>query len=87
MPWLSIGELVEVIPRWPVNEYGIRAPKGICGDYDCECADEARQVLTAGEYQLAFGVPKEFGLSAEEAVTSSSAGTAVTVTEGYSLPD
>ena len=53
-----------MIPRWPENEYGINAPAGICGDYDCECADEARRVLTAGEYQLAFGVPKEYGLDA-----------------------
>ena len=62
MPMLSIGELIEVIPRWPENEYGIEAPPGICGDFGCECADEARQVMTAGEYQLAFGVPKEYGL-------------------------
>jgi len=82
MPRLSIAELVEVIPRWPENEHGIEAPAGICGDYACECADEARRVMSDGEYQLAFGVPKEFGLSAEDA-----AGTTVTLTEGYSLSD
>jgi hypothetical protein len=39
-------------------------------------------VLTAGEYHLAFDMPKQFGLSAEEAT-----GTTVALTEGYSLPD
>lgn len=63
MPMLSIAEIAEVIPRWPENEHGVQAPAGICGDYDCECADVARRVLTAGEYQMAFGVPKEFGLA------------------------
>jgi hypothetical protein len=86
MPMLSIGELMEVIPRWPVNEYGIKAPAGICGDYDCECADEARRVLTAGEYQLAFGVPKEFGLPEEEKAEFFG-GTTVTLTEGDSLAE
>lgn len=64
MPMLSIAEIAEVIPRWPENEYGLNAPAGICGNYSCECADEARRVLSAGEYQLAFGVPKEYGLDA-----------------------
>ena len=65
MPMLSIGELMEVIPRWPENSDGVQAPEGICGDYLCVCAEEARRVLTAGEYQLAFGVPKEYGLDGE----------------------
>lgn len=62
MPRLSIAELIEVIPRWPENEYGIEAPPGICGDWQCQCADEARRILTDGEYQLAFGLSKEYGL-------------------------
>lgn len=86
MAMLSIGELLEVIPRWPENEYGIEAPAGICGDYMCECADEAREILTNGEYQLAFGVPKEFGLP-EEGKAEFFGGTTVTLTEGDSLAE
>jgi hypothetical protein len=82
MAMLSIGELIEVIPRWAENEYGVEAPAGICGDHMCKCADEAREILTNGEYQLAFGVPKEFGLSAEEAARFSAA-TTVTLSQGY----
>jgi hypothetical protein len=65
LPMLSVAELLEVIPRWPENSDGIEAPEGICGDWQCECANVARRVLTAGEYQLAFGVPKEYGLDTE----------------------
>jgi hypothetical protein len=52
-----------VTPRWPTNSDGIEAPEGICGDYNCQCAERARMILTAHEYRLAFGVPKEFGLA------------------------
>jgi hypothetical protein len=62
MPRLPVEELVKVRPRWPVNSRGIEAPEGICGNYECECADEARRIMTDGEYELAFGVPKEYGL-------------------------
>jgi hypothetical protein len=80
MPRLSMAEMELVEPRWPENSYGIEAPEWCCGDYDCECADRARKIMTDGEYQLAFGVPKEFGLDPEEA------GTSVTMTEGYGPP-
>ena len=81
MPNLSIAELLLVVPRWPTNSDGIEAPEGICGDYKCACADRARRILTEGEYQLAFGVPKEFGLSDKDRAAFFD-GTFVTVTEG-----
>ena len=87
MPRLSIAELVKVVPRWPTNSDGIEAPEGICGDYQCECADEARLIMTDGEYELAFGVPKEFGLDPEElAEFERHRGTTVSMTEGRSVP-
>jgi hypothetical protein len=66
VPRLSMAEMLTVVPRWPTNSDGIEAPEGICGDYKCVCAREARRVMTDGEYQLAFGVPKEFGLDKED---------------------
>ncbi len=85
MPMLATAELAKVTPRWPMNGYNIFAPDWCCGDYDCECADEARLIMTDGEYQLAFGVPKEFGLDEEE-LAAFSGGTTVAVTEGWSAP-
>ena len=61
MPWLPVEEIRKVEPRWPVNKYGIQAPDDICGDYQCVCADKARAILTDAEYQLAFGLPKDYG--------------------------
>ena len=89
MPRLTLDELVKVVPRWPTNSDGIEAPEGICGDYMCECADEAREIMTDGEYELAFGVPKEFGLDEEELAdfrARTSGPTTVTMTEGWSGP-
>jgi len=89
VPRLSIADLVKVVPRWPTNSDGIEAPEGICGDYMCECADEAREIMTDGEYELAFGVPKETGLDEEELAdfrARTSGGTTVTMTESRSLP-
>ena len=62
MPMIAIEELLKIEPRWPDNEYGIPAPAGICGDYRCACADKARKIMTPGEYQIAFGVPPEYGV-------------------------
>ena len=62
MPRLTMEQMDEVEPRWPTNSDGVEAPEGICGDWRCACADEARRILTDGEYQLAFGLPKEYGL-------------------------
>ncbi len=70
MPRLSMEEIARVKPRWRENEYGIEAPAGICGDWRCACADEARRILTDGEYQLAFGLPKEYGLDHRYAGTT-----------------
>ncbi len=75
MPMLSFEEMDAVEPRWPENSDGVEAPEGICGDWRCACADEARRILTDGEYQLAFGLPKEYGLETQDA------GTTVTLTE------
>ena len=88
MPMLATAELAKVTPRWPMNGYNIFAPDWCCGDYDCECADEARRIMTDGEYQLAFGVPKEFGLDEEELAEfeASRGATTVTMTEGRSRP-
>jgi hypothetical protein len=88
MPRLSMAKMLTVVPRWPTNSDGIEAPEGICGDYMCDCADEARRVMTDGEYQLAFGVPKEFGLDEEELAEfeASRAATTLTITEGRSRP-
>jgi hypothetical protein len=88
MPNLSIAELSLVVPRWPTNSDGVEAPEGICGDYMCECSDEARVIMTEGEYQLAFGVPKEFGLDEEELAEfeASRGATTVTTTERRSRP-
>jgi hypothetical protein len=88
VPNLSIAKLLQVVPRWPTNSDGIEAPEGICGDYKCVCAREARQVMTEGEYQLAFGVPKEFGLDEEELAEfeASRGATTVTMTERRSRP-
>ena len=88
MPRLSMAQMLTVVPGWPTNSDGIEAPEGICGDYMCVCADEARRVMTDGEYQLAFGVPKEFGLDEEElAEFEASRGAAtVTMTERRSRP-
>ena len=66
MPRLSREALAACEPRWPTNRHGIEAPDDICGDYMCVCADRAREIMTEAEYQLAFGVPKEFGLDEEE---------------------
>jgi hypothetical protein len=77
MPRLSMEEIAQVVPRWPDNEYGVQAPAGICGDYQCRCAREARRILTDGEYELAFGVPKDFGLDTDDDGPS----TAVTMDE------
>ena len=66
MPRLSMAQMLTVVPGWPTNSDGIEAPEGICGDYMCVCADRAREIMTEAEYQLAFGVPKEFGLDEEE---------------------
>ena len=67
MPWLSVEEIHEAPePRWPENEHGIQAPAGICGDYQCVCASEARKVMTDAEYQLAFGMPKEAGVPRDD---------------------
>src|SRR5258708_30084946 len=89
MPRLSMAQMRTVVPRWPTNEDGIEAPPGICGDYMCECADEARAIMTDGEYQLAFGGPKEFGLDEEELAefeASRGAATTVPMLEGRSRP-
>jgi hypothetical protein len=59
MPRLPIEELNKVTPRWPENKYGIWAPEDICGDWQCKCADKAREIMTDAEYELAFGMPKE----------------------------
>jgi hypothetical protein len=67
MPWLSVEEIhAAPEPRWPENKYGIQAPEGICGDYQCVCAKQAREVMTDAEYQLATGMPKEAGLPADD---------------------
>lgn len=81
MPELSREAMRKVVPRWPTNKNGVEAPEGICGDYKCACADRARRILTEGEYQLAFGVPKEFGLSEKDRAAFFD-GTYVTRTEG-----
>ena len=88
MPRLSMAEMVKVVPRWPTNSDGIEAPEGICGHYMCECADEARLIMTDGEYQLAFGVPKEVGLDEEELAEfeANRGATTVTIIEGRSRP-
>ena len=88
MPRLSIAELIKTVPRWPTNSDGIEAPEGICGDYTCECADEARRIMTEGEYQMAFGVPKEYGLDPRELAEfeASRGATSVTMIEGRSAP-
>jgi hypothetical protein len=85
MPMLTREELARVEPRWPENQYNIDAPEFVCGDWACDCADWARENMTDGEYQLAFGVPKEYGLDPEEAAAYLG-GTAVTMTGGYNLP-
>ena len=81
MPMLAMAELAKVTPRWPMNGYNIFAPDWCCGDYKCACADKARRIMTDGEYQLAFGVPKEFGLSEKDRAAFFD-GTFVTRTEG-----
>lgn len=63
MPRLSIEEIAKAgPPRWPTNQHGIEAPEDICGDWQCACARRAREILTDAEYQLAFGLPKEYQL-------------------------
>lgn len=87
MPKLPVDELLKVTPRWPLNSRNIYAPEHVCGHYDCVCADWARENMTDGEYQLAFGVPKEFGMDPDErdAYHSSAGTTTVTISEGWAL--
>jgi hypothetical protein len=82
MPRLSREEIRRApAPRWPTNRHGIEAPDDICGDYNCACAERARKIMTDAEYQLAFGVPKEFGLRGKELdeFWASYGGTTVTI--------
>ena len=79
MPMLTTAELAKVVPRWPMNDYNIFAPDWCCGDYQCACARRARKIMTDAEYQLAFGVPKEYGLDPED--LAELGGTTVTMSE------